>query len=497
MTYISKTDYVLWRACPKNAWLRIHKPKLYYCSELTEYEQSILEMGIEVKRTARSLFPEGLLVPGSKTEATQNTPQCLASKPHGTLFQAVFQHEQMLAVVDVLHCDTETGGYSVFEIKSSTEVKEEHVYDLAFQAILLRQQGMQLTQAVIMHLNRNYVRQGDLDIRQLFTTADVTEQIEQLSGDVIKEMQEARAYLLDEVEPAGPCSCIYKPRSKHCTTFEYSNPNVPGYGIHDIARIGSSPAKLKELVEAGIFELEDIPPEIKLTSTQSAQLRAHRTGETIIDRQAIARELDELAFPLHFIDYETFAPAIPLFSRYSPYDQIPLQYSVHIVGAPGEEPIHRDFLYLGTDDPSAKFLAVLQQHVGPFGAIIVWNKGFESHVNDCIADRLPPAKDYLIEFNDRIYDLKDIFAKQYFVHKHLHGKVSIKNVLPVLTPRLSYSSLKIHDGATASFVWSKLLSDQLSEDERKSFYGQLREYCALDSYGMYAIWQALVGLLKV
>ena len=243
--------------------------------------------------------------------------------------------------------------------------------------------------------------------------------------------------------------------------------------------------------------LEDLPSEIKLTSTQSAQLRAHRTGEAIVDREAIARELDELSFPLHFIDYETFAPAIPPFSRYSPYDQIPLQYSVHIVGAPSEEPMHRDFLHIGSDDPSTSFLASLQQHIGPFGAIIVWNKGFESHVNDCIAGRLPSAKDYIIEFNDRIYDLKDIFAKQYFVHKHLYGKVSIKNVLPVLTPRLSYSSLKIHDGATASLAWSKLLSDQLSDDERKRLYGQLREYCALDSYGMYAIWQALIGLVEV
>jgi len=496
MTYISKTDYLLWRVCPKNAWLRIHKPELYHSTELTEYEQSIIDMGIEVERVARNLFPQGVLVTGTKTETQQNTLKCLASNPTGTLFQAVFQREQLLAAIDVLQGDSETGWYSIQEIKSSTEVKEEHLYDLAFQVVLLRQHGMLIRRASIVHLNPGYVRQGDLDIQQLFTTVDATTKVDQISGDVIKELQEARTYLLTEAEPVGACSCIYKARSKHCTTFEYSNPDVPRYGVHDIVRIGSSPKKLKELVDAGILALENLPSDFKLTSAQNAQLRAHRTGETVIEKEAIAQELSDLTFPLHFIDYETFASAIPLFPNYSPYDQIPLQYSVHIVGSPGEEPIHRDFLHNGLGDPSTSFLSSLQHHVGPFGAIIVWNKGFESHVNDCIARRLPAVKNYVIEFNDRLYDLKDIFAKQYLVHKDLCGKVSIKNVLPVLTPHLSYSSLTIHGGATASLAWSKLISDQLNDEERGRLYGQLQEYCALDSYGMYAIWQALISLVK-
>ena len=90
----------------------------------------------------------------------------------------------------------------------------------------------------------------------------------------------------------------------------------------------------------------------------------------------------------------------------------------------------------------------------------------------------------------------DIFTKQYFVHKDLCGKVSIKKVLPVLAPHLSYSPLAIHDGATASLVWMKLISGQLSDDESAKCFGQLREYCALDSYGMYAIWQALMRLIR-
>jgi hypothetical protein len=490
---ISKTDYILWRACAKNAWLRIHKPDVYYSTELTEYEQSVMEMGIEVERVARGLFPDGVIAGGSTKDALRETHSFVVSRVHA-VFQPAFELEEFLALIDVLQCEPETEGWSIYEVKTGTKVKEEHLYDVAFQVALLRKQGITVRRAHLILLDPDYVRNGDLDIPQLFKTTDITADVEDIYGTVIKEMQEARAYLLSEIEPQGPCSCIYKARSRHCSTFRYSNPDVPGYGIHDIARIGTSPKKLKELVDAGIFALEDIPRDLKLTKGQSNQLRAYRTGETIIDKEAIAKELGELTFPLHFIDYETFASALPLFSGYSPYDQIPLQYSIHIVGSPDEEPIHRDFLHAGRNDPTSSFLDSIREHVSAFGSVIAWNKAFECQVNDSIAKRLLPAREYVIELNDRFYDLMDIFSRQYFVHRDLCGSVSIKRVLPVLAPELSYSSLGIQDGAMASLSWSRMISAEIDEEECARLRANLRDYCALDSYGMYAIWRALTKL---
>lgn len=495
VSYISKTDYILWRACAKNAWLRIHRPDVYYSTELTEFEQAVMEMGIEVERVARGLFPDGAAITGSRTDALEETRSLIASNSR-TLFQPAFELEGLLAFIDVLHCEPGTGEWSIYEVKSATKVKEEHVYDLAFQVALLRKHKINLTRAFLILLSPEYVRQDDLDIQKLFNTIDSTANVDDISEAVVSEMQEARDYLLNKTEPSGPCSCIYKGRSRHCSTFSYSNPDVPGYGVHDIARIGSSPKKLKELVDAGSFALEDIPSDIKLTPGQSHQLQAYRSGETIVDRAAIAKELSELTFPLHFIDYETFASALPLFRDYSPYDQIPLQYSVHIVGSPDEDPIHRDFLHAGRGDPSSDFLDSLRQHVGPFGSVIAWNKAFECHVNDSIARRFSPAREYIIELNDRFYDLMDVFSKQYFVHRDLHGSVSIKKVLPVLTPELNYSNLAIQDGAMASLTWSRMISGEIDDQECARLRANLRDYCSLDSYGMYAIWRALTNLIQ-
>ncbi len=492
---ISKTDYILWRECAKNAWLRIHRPDVYYSTELTEFEQSIMEMGIELERVARGLFPDDAIVTGSQTDALQET-RSLVNSNTLTLFQPVFERDGCLAVVDILRCESGTDDWSIYEVKSATKLKEEHVYDVAFQVALLRKQKINLTRAFLILLNPEYVRQDDLDIQKLFKIIDITTNVDDISETVSGEMQEARNYLLNESEPQGPCSCVYKGRSRHCSTFHYSNPDVPDYGIHDIARIGSSPKKLKELVDAGILALEDIPSDIKLTKGQSNQLRAYRTGETIIDKEAIAKELSELTFPLHFIDYETFASALPLFSGYSPYDQIPLQYSVHIVGSPDEEPIHRDFLHSGRGDPTSDFLNSLREHVSPFGSVIAWNKAFECHVNDSVARRCSPEREYIIELNDRFYDLMDIFSKQHFVHRDLCGSVSIKKVLPVLTPELSYSNLGIQDGAVASLTWGRIISGEIDDQECARLRANLRDYCALDSYGMYAIWRALTNLIQ-
>jgi hypothetical protein len=495
MASISKTDYVLWRQCAKNAWLRLHRQDVYYAAELTEFEQAVVDTGIEVEAVARGLFPDGILLMGSGTEAEEKTTELLANNTH-TLFQAVFEKEGLRAAMDVLQFDAATGEYTIHEIKSFTEIDEPHLYDLAFQLVLIRKTGRKVSRACLVHLNPNYVRTGDLDLGRLFISVDMTSRVEQVADTVEKELDEARAYLLLDAEPKGPCSCIYKGRSRHCSTFHYSNPDVPEYGIHDITRIGNSPEKLRQLVDAGILKLDQVPSDIKLSDAQRTQVQVYRTGETVLDKKAVARELGELNYPLHFLDYETYPPALPRFDRFSPYDQIPLQYSVHIVGSPDEEPIHCDFLHSGAGDPTGPFLESLKQHVGSFGAIIVWNKSFESQVNDRIADRVPEEQGYLAEVNDRIYDLMDIFAKQYFVHRELLGKVSIKRVLPILAPELTYTTLAIQSGAGATLAWRDLLSGELSRKEAEEFRGKLRAYCALDSYGMVAIWRALIALVE-
>jgi Domain of unknown function(DUF2779) len=488
---VSKTDYMRWRECQKNAWLAIHKPDFYYSFEPSEFELALRETGEQVESMARGLFPNGVLVGGRDERAWELTQKLINAKTP-TIFQPVFAKDGFIAIADILTFNANTDSYTIYETKSSSNEKNEYLVDVAFQALLLRRCRLKVNQAYLVHLNPDYVRHGDLNLHGLFVFHNMTGQIGEVENAIVREMEESKAYLVTESEPAGHCTCIYKGRSNHCTTFSYSNPHVPAYGVHDISRIGNSPKKLKEMVDAGIFELDRIPAHIQLSEAQRNQIDVYTSGEVLINKAAIAAELNGLQFPLHFIDYETHLSAIPLFDGWSPNKQVPFQYSLHVVESPGREVIHNEFLHTVLRDPDVPFAMSLKEHLGPSGSIIVWNKTFEcSHVNRPIAMRHPEFSEFFFDFEKRVYDLADIFSKRYYIHRGFLGKTSIKNILPVLVPELSYQELDINEGSVASAAWPRLVSGKLNEAERKKICDDLRKYCGLDSYAMCAIWMKL------
>lgn len=492
---LSKTDYILYRECPKNVWVKIHKPDLYYASELSEFEKAIIETGNEVDLVARELFPTGVLIEGRGEDAQKETQDYLA-KGEETLFQPVFAKDGFLAALDILKFNAENNTFAVYEVKASNEVDDKvHYYDLAFQVNLLEQSGYKVEAANIIHLNSKYVRSGELDIIKLFQIENVTEVIKNLSADVMEEMERALEYISSETEPNGYCCCVYKGRSKHCTTFQYSNPAVPKYSVHDISRIGVSKAKLQELIDGNIFEIQNVPDDLKLSEIQRNQVDAHLFDKITIDKNKIAEEFENLEFPLYFLDYETYPCALPRFDGFSPYQQIPFQYSLYVLDSEDAEPKHFEFLHTASGDPSLDLATSLEKHIGGKGTVIVWNKKFECKINEELGQRIPAFKSFLDAVNARVYDLMDIFGKQYYVHKDFKGKISIKNILPVLVPELSYKKLEIQEGGTASQKWNELTTGDISPEDKTDIAKNLQEYCKLDTYAMYAIWKHLSELI--
>ena len=244
------------------------------------------------------------------------------------------------------------------------------------------------------------------------------------------------------------------------------------------------------------FNLEDIPENIELSDAQKNQIWTYLNNRTIISRENIGEELEKLVFPLYFLDYETFPAAIPRFDGFSPYNQIPFQYSLHVLDTPEVEPKHLDFLYTEDKDPSEAFVKSLQEHIGPVGSIIVWHKDFECGRNEELAARIPSSRTFFDNVKERIYDLEDIFKKQHHVHKDYKGKTSIKKVLPVLVPSLKYDELKIREGGTAADAWNKVVMGLANNQEVEEIIIALREYCKLDTYAMYAIWRELYNLIN-
>lgn len=491
---ITKTDYLNFRFCRKNLWLAKNYPNEFAKYELSEFELEIIKEGQEVDKEAQNLFPEGILISAGQDEAISKTKEIISNpQENPIIFQGAIFSEPYYIRTDVLRFDPEINGWCLSEVKATTKVKEEkfnnHIYDLAFQYNVCLLAGIEIKKLEVIHLNPLYKKSGELDYKQLFVIADVTDKVLEVADQVSAEMQLMIDYLNGPEEKY--CQCRYRPRtdSNHCSTFGYSNPDVPEYAVHDVTRINKN--KLQILVDDNCLDIKDIPEGFKLSDNQQIQVDAARLQKIIFDAEMIRDFLSELTYPLYFIDYESYLPAIPWFNRYSPYQNIVFQYSLHILETPDGELQHREFLATDNEEPSHLLVDSMFQDVGGEGSVIVWHKPFEMGRNKEMAILNPNYANFLEKVNDRIVDLKEIFSKGMYVDPKFKGSASIKKVLPVIVPELSYANLPINNGADANKKWGKMLKGELTESEKKETITNLLNYCKQDTLAMVKIFEFL------
>jgi hypothetical protein len=486
---LSKTTYQIWRECPHNAWFKVHAPDVYNAEPLSEFDKTIIETGNEIDQMARALLPGGIETEPGDTDGTR--ARIAGRTP--ILYQPAFVAGDLVAVCDILAWNGTA--YDLYEVKASSSgadrTKREEVYvtDIGFQVHVLKACGVPIGRQFLVRLDRDYVRAGDLDVTAMFTREDYTDSIAAALPDIAKEIELAVVDLASQTALPRPCSCMRKGRSAQCTTFAVSCPEVPDYSVHDIARIGASKRKLAELIDRGILRIEDVPADVALSDAQTLQVAVARSGEMVIDRCAIATSLPPTDEPVAFLDYETFAAAVPRFEGYRPYDQIPFQFSLDVLH--GGTLTHHEFLLTDPVRPDDAFIAALDLYLPDRGAIVVWSKAFELTINKRLAERNPGAAGLMQQIADRVFDLEEVFKRQLLVHPGFRGKTSIKKVLPVLVPELSYAGLAIQEGATASDTWNAIVTGQVAAADATLKRRELLEYCALDTRAMVEIFLVL------
>jgi hypothetical protein len=491
---ISKTIFQHFLHCPKDVWLKLYKPEMRGSFTPSEFELHLMEQGNEVESYAHNLFPGGIEVSTTGEHAVEDT-QRLMTEHIPVVFQATFIADGFIVRNDALKWNPDTSLWDLFEVKGTNSMKldqkeRDHVTDISFQVSVMRRAHVPLGRFYLIHLNKEYVRAGDLDVNSLFAIDDVTEAVEGRIPEIEPKMEAAKEYLNRKSEPLGGCDCVYFSRRNHCTTFQYSNAQIPAYSVHDISRIHKT--KLANLVEQKIYALDEVDPELhELSEKQTSQVHAHQRQRPVIDTDSIAESLATLKFPLYFFDYEAYAPAIPAFNGYSPYKFIPFQFSVHILREPDGTLEHVEFLHEEFSDPS-EAVALKLKEIYTGGSVIVWHETFEkTFINANIAHRLPHHAEFFDEFNAAMFDLEKIFVAQHYIHHGFKGRTSIKKVLPVLAPEFSYANLKIHEGGQASNEWWRMVAPTTLPEEKAEISKNLKEYCGLDTEAMYVIWQHL------
>jgi len=471
---ITKTDFIAFLDAPRHLWA-IKNNKLSE-QEINVFIQHLFNQGYEVEEFAEK-YARIILIPSYSVD------------PESFLLQPTHTDTNFQARTDVLIKNPETDKWDMYEIKSTNEVKKQHKYDATFQYLVFKEK-YQIGSVNILHLNKEYVRDGDLSLSELFQVSDITTEVQNLSEEVLQLRQEALA-TAQSTKLQSIDKCI---KPKECPCLEVCHPDLPEYSIYDINYFSRSVPKVRELIEQRIEDVYSVPPDFPLSKMQRFQVDVAQKGKIVIDTKQIKKDLDGVPYPLYFIDYESYNPAIPMYDGHTPFDQMPFQWSLHIQQEQGGELEHFEFIETKQIDPIINFLTELQKHIGDTGSLIVWNKSFEGTQNKRMGEIHPQFNEFCLNMNERMYDLMDIFQKQWYAEPKQKGSYSIKNVLPLFAPDFSYQELEIGEGATAMTSWFEMVYENTETSKKEIIKENLLKYCEMDTLAMVKIWEKL-GLI--
>ncbi len=484
---LSKSRYCSAMQCPKMLWLKKHKPEAFDESSMN---QAVLDTGSSVGDLAMGLFGDYVEVPyGELSDMIAETKRLLDNQTP-VIAEASFSVDGLFCSVDLLKClgDNEV---ALYEVKSSTEVKEQFYDDVAFQYHVLTEAGLVVKSCHLVHINNQYVRQGELDIDQLFTIVDITDPVRNLYPEVATNIQRFRDYMMQTEEPLDDigeqCFAPYD-----CGFWKYCTKHLPTPNVFDIAGAWKS-VKLK-CYRQGVISFEQLNQSDLLSAKYYKQIEHELYGyPPYIDTQNIKTFMDKLSYPIYFLDFESFQPAIPLFDDSRPYEQIVFQYSLHYIEEPNGELKHKEFLAYPGADPRRALAEQLCRDIPLNVCTTAYNMSFEKGRIKGLAELYPDLREHLMNIHDNIQDLMIPFQKKWYYTKAMQGSYSIKYVLPALFPNdpvLDYHNLEgVHNGGEAMDTYAKMQT--MTPEEVEEARGHLLKYCELDTFAMVKIWERL------
>src|SRR5574342_419539 len=233
---LSKSRFCYGLQCPKQLWLRVHEPDAPEL-EVDPGLQAVFDRGNRVGEAARERFPGGVLVDGDYwkvKEKVEKTRQAIADGAPA-IFEASFLEDGVFAAVDVLV--RKRRGFALEEVKSTLEVKEPHVPDVAIQLHVLHRAGLDVRRAEVMHLNRE-CRHPDLS--NLFVQTDVTREAEGLLPGCPRRIRQLQTVLdgpIPAAEIGAHCTDPYE-----CPFVGRCFPKLPKHHVSPLYRIGARAA---------------------------------------------------------------------------------------------------------------------------------------------------------------------------------------------------------------------------------------------------------------
>lgn len=429
---------------------------------------------------ARTLFPRGVEVDCSRglADAIRTTRDLLANPEIPAIFEAVFEHQNVLVQVDILQRRRD-GRWRLVEVKSTTDVEDHHIEDVAIQHRVVSRSGVDVASVCLAHVNRNYVFDGEkIDVQRFFKIRNLTRRVEKMQPKLTFQLRsEFTVLAMQQAPDIAP--------GRHCTDpvtcefYDHCNPPRSNDHIGYLPRLHASAAE--ELEEMGVESILDIPDDFDLSEKQRIACTSVQTGKPWFSAE-LRSELETLKYPLYFADFESVNPAIPRFSGMRPFDQLPFQWSVHVQRRPEAEPEHYEFLATDKNDPRREFITSLCDALGEDGSIVVY-AAFESQRLSELAMWLPEFAERIKNIQHRLWDLLPV-VRNHVYHPAFAGSYSLKAVLPALVPEMSYDGMAVANGQEAGLAWQSLVRRSFERTEYDRLRQALLDYCGQDTLAL-------------
>jgi len=489
---ISKSQFLVGVQCPKALWFYRNRPDLK--AETDDAQQALFDQGNEIGQLAQTYFKGGIEVEGEYWDidgAIKKTEDLIKGEK-SIIYEATARSpEGIYSKIDIFKKVKGENEWDLIEVKGSASVKDYHILDMASQRHAFIGAGYKIRKSILMHVNNGYVRKGDLDVKELFTLQDCTnevieqqERVEDVLPELLKVLNKSKEPSIDIGSHCDkPFSCDYK---EHCWS------HVPEYSIYDVV----SGKKQLELLSMGILNAKDIPEDFSLPPKPALDVKSYRDNKIIVDASALKKWVQNLEYPLYYLDYETVRSAIPPFDETSPYKQYPFQYSLDIQKTKGGNLEHLEFLHAEPTDPRERFIKSLIENCGKEGSVVAYNASFEVGINNYLAEQFPEYRDKLMAINNRMVDLLYPFRSRVLYHPKQMGSASIKAVLPSFFPEMSYDNLNVTDGGEASRLGSLILEGKVEGDTLKETIAALKEYCGQDTLAMVKLIEVIYSYIN-
>jgi len=401
------------------------------------------------------------------------------------IFEAAFEHDGVRIRVDVLE-RLPGGGFGLREVKASAGVKPEHLDDCVVQLHVLEGCGLRIDSVELVHVNRAYVREaGEIDWAGFFVRSDLTREVAAALPGVRERVAGfhavVRAPSAPEIEPSGHCFVPFD-----CEFWDHCTRAKPDDWVFHLPRIWKG---FEALRAAGVERIVDIPDDHPLSEVHVRIREALRNGRPQVE-PGLGAALRGAGPPVHYLDFETTNPAIPLYPGTRPYDAIPFQWSLHSDDGNGGLR-HREFLAHGAEDPRREFAETLVAALAAEDAPVLVYSSFESTQLGRVAEHFPDLAPALGRIRDRLVDLLAVI-RDHVYHPGFGFSFSIKSVAPALAPGLDWDDLgTIAEGVAASRAFAVLASGGVPEAERDALRTALRRYCARDTLALARVHGAL------